>query len=208
MAVAEPIRSRRVLLGPASAGVPLTPRQFDSADYEEGWRYELINGVLVVSPIPSLAERDPNEELGHLLRSYQESHPQGSSLDLTVAEHMVITRRQRRRADRLLWAGLGRAPHPDEKPTVVVEWVSKGKRSHLRDFEEKRREYQELRIAEYWLFNRFVRTLTVFALVGGRYRKRVLGEHDTYRTPLLPGFEVPIGRLLRLANRWKDEGDD
>jgi Uma2 family endonuclease len=208
MAVAEPIRTRRVLLGPASAGVPLTPRQFDQADYEEGWRYELINGVLVVSPLPLNAEVDPNEELGRLLRNYQEGHPQGNALDMTLPERQIITRKNRRRADRLIWAGLGRLPRPDEKPTVAVEWVSKGKRSHERDYEEKRREYQELRIAEYWRFNRFERTLTVFVLVGGRYRKRVFEEHDTYRTPLLPGFEVPIARLLRLANRWKDDRND
>jgi hypothetical protein len=42
----------------------LTPAEFDHAQFREGWRYELINGVLIVSPSPSRKERDPNEESG------------------------------------------------------------------------------------------------------------------------------------------------
>src|SRR4051812_48104438 len=60
----------------ASAGLLMTPEEFDAiADYDDRYRYELIRGVLVVNPIPSEAEGDPNEELGHLLRSYKEAHP-------------------------------------------------------------------------------------------------------------------------------------
>src|SRR5260370_20184107 len=98
------------LLGPRSAGARITPREFDRADFVEGWRYELINGVLVVSPIPLENEADPNEELGRWLRNYQESHPQGSVLNATLAERTVHTRQNRRRADRLIWAGLARLP--------------------------------------------------------------------------------------------------
>ena len=43
---------RRLRLGPRSAGLLLTPAEFDRARFREGWRYELINGVLVVSPTP------------------------------------------------------------------------------------------------------------------------------------------------------------
>src|SRR5690242_1093380 len=72
MATAAP-KVRRLRLGPRSAGMLLTPEEFDRASGQEGWRYELINGVLVVSPTPSRQERDPNEELGHWLRQYQEA---------------------------------------------------------------------------------------------------------------------------------------
>jgi hypothetical protein len=57
-------------IGPASAGLLMTPDEFDAiTDYDDRYRYELIRGVLVVNPIPSEAEGDPNrqshEELGH-----------------------------------------------------------------------------------------------------------------------------------------------
>jgi len=55
----------RLQLGPHSSGASLSPAEFDAAEFEEGWRYELIHGVLVVSPPPLRKERDPNEELGH-----------------------------------------------------------------------------------------------------------------------------------------------
>ena len=42
---------RRFRLGPRSAGMLLTAAEFDRARFREGWRYELINGVLVVSPV-------------------------------------------------------------------------------------------------------------------------------------------------------------
>ena len=80
---------RRLRIGPRSAGMLLTTAEFDRARFREGWRYELINGVLIVSPTPARQERDPNEELGYLLRVYQHGHPQGSSLDLTLHEETI-----------------------------------------------------------------------------------------------------------------------
>ncbi len=62
MSIATPA-VRRLRLGPRSAGQLLTLAEFDRARFQEGWRYELINGVLVVSPTPSRKERHPNEEL-------------------------------------------------------------------------------------------------------------------------------------------------
>ena len=43
-------KTHRLRLGPRSAGVLLTTEEFDRARFVEGWRYELINEVLVVSP--------------------------------------------------------------------------------------------------------------------------------------------------------------
>jgi hypothetical protein len=48
-----PTRTRRLRLGPRAAGMLLTPDEFDRADFKEGWRYELIKEVLIVSPSPS-----------------------------------------------------------------------------------------------------------------------------------------------------------
>jgi Uma2 family endonuclease len=185
--------------GPASAGILMTTEEFDQAEFQEGARYELINGVLVVSPIPSEAERDPNEELGHMLRSYRDTHPQGSSLNRTLPEHTIKTRRNRRRADRVIWANLGRLPYKDETPSIIGEFVSEGKRARRRDYEEKRDEYMEIRVGEYWVIDRFDRTMTVFTWEGTRLRERVIRENQVYTTPLLPGFELRLSELLARA---------
>src|SRR5215471_9031399 len=142
--MATVVRKRRREFGPHSAGTIMTPQEFDRADFVEGWRYELIHGVLVVSPTPLENERDPNGELEYWLRSYRDNHPQGAALDATLSEHTVKTKKNRRRADRVIWAGLGRRPRKGETPSVIAEFVSAGKRDRLRDYEEKRDEYMEI----------------------------------------------------------------
>jgi Uma2 family endonuclease len=195
-------KTRRLRLGPRSAGVLLTTEEFDRARFVEGWRYELINEVLVVSPIPSLNERDPNEEFGYFLRTYQESHPQGSALDLTIGEQTIETKKNRRRADRVIWAGLGRLPDPNEPPTIIIELVSKGKINRERDYVAKRAEYREIGVKEYWIIDRFSKTMTVCLFAADRDQELVFAANQTYSTTLLPGFELPLRRLLELAERW------
>jgi len=77
-------------------------------------------------------EAGPNELLGHWLLSYKDHHPQGSILNATLMEQYVRTRDSRRRADRVIWAGLGRLPKVKEDvPMVVVEFVSAALRDRL-----------------------------------------------------------------------------
>jgi Uma2 family endonuclease len=193
---------RRLRIGPRSAGLLLTPAEFDRARFREGRRYELINGVLVVSPIPSRKERDPNEELGHWLRHYRDSHPQGSSLHLTLPEEEIQTKQNRRKADRAIWAGLRRDPGESEVPRIIVEFVSEGKINQERDYVAKRAEYREIGVGEYWIIDRFRRTLAVFIFSGESDQERIVSEQQSYSSPLLPGFELPLARLLSLADRW------
>ena len=55
-----------------SNGLRLSPDEFDEIeDWDDEYGYELINGIVVVNPIPSEAEADPNEILGVLLGIYK-----------------------------------------------------------------------------------------------------------------------------------------
>ena len=208
MATATLSRKRKPvtrIFGLESNGTLMTPTEFDRGEFDDCWRYELINGVLIVSPIASIREADPNEELGHMLRTYQETHHDGDALDFTVAERHVKTGANRRRADRLIWAGLGRLPRKNETPTVIVEFVSGGKRDRERDYETKRDEYQQINVQEYWVIDRFTKSMTVHILEEGKYRKKVVHGKQIYRTKLLPGFELRLVRLLELADRWSED---
>ena len=107
----------------------------------------------------------------------------------------------RRRADRVVWAGLGRLPDPKlDPPTIAIEFVSKSRRDRKRDYEIKRREYREVGVAEYWIIDRFHRIMTVSFADG---TERVLAENETYESGLLPGFVLPLQKLLAIADRWK-----
>src|SRR5689334_12093797 len=84
-------------IGPRSAGITMTTEEFDAITrYDDRYRYELIRGILVVSPRPSVQEVGPNEELARLLGNYREDHPQGSALDATLPERYIETTNRRR----------------------------------------------------------------------------------------------------------------
>ncbi len=183
----------------------MTPEEFDALRWEDCddlYRYELIHGVLVVSPLVSDAEADPNDELGRLLRNYGDS-PHGHHLDKTLPERDVRGPKNRRRCDRAIWAGLGRLPDTSKDiPTIVVEFVSESKRDAIRDYESKRDEYLAVGVKEYWIIDRFHRTLTVFTQGTFGPASSIFTEREAYKTPLLPGFVLPLKKILAESDNW------
>jgi len=187
-------------IGPDSNGMLMTVEEFDAVEeWDDRYRYELVHGVLIVTPPAGIGERSPNDVLGHWLRSYQESHPQGSHLDDTAPEHNITAPSGRRRADRVIWAGLGRVPDYDnDVPAIAIEFVSSSSRDRKRDYIEKRQEYAAAGVREYWIIDRFRRSMTVFC---GTETEHVIRESDTYTTELLLGFELHLSRLLEISDR-------
>jgi Uma2 family endonuclease len=183
----------------------MTPQEFDTtppARFVPGYRYEIINGVLVVSPYPGAGERSPNDELGYWLRQYRETAPGGSVLDDTLPEQ-TIPAINRRSADRAIWIGLGRGPDElKDVPAIVAEFVSSRKGDALRDYEEKRDEYLAADVQEYWIIDRFRRVMIVYRKGLAAPTYDIVTETQTYQTGLLPGFVLPLARLLEKADQW------
>ncbi len=195
-----------LVLGFRSAGTLMTPEEFDAVTrYDEHFRYELIHGVLVVNPVPLGEETGPNELLAHFLLVYQESDPLGPALDDTLPQQYIATATGRRLADRVIWTGLGRMAVPGEDlPTIAVEFVSSGRRNRARDYLDKRREYGQAGLKEYWIIDRFQGTMTVVQYRPEGLQELIIAEKQIYQSPLLPGFNVPLGRLLAAADqRWQ-----
>jgi Uma2 family endonuclease len=193
-------------LGIRSSGILMTPEEFDELpDYAliRWLRYELINGVLVVTPPQVNAELDPNEELGHLVWYFKEHHPQGSIVDVNLPKQTIYFTSNRRRADRAIWTGLGRIPDVEKDvPSIIVEFVSVSKRDHIRDYETKRGEYLGIGVREYWIIDRFQRIMTVYRNLPEGVATLIIKEADSYQTDLLPGFQLPLARLLARADDW------
>lgn len=200
MSAIEPLAPPK-RVGPRSNGMLMTPEEFDAVEeWEEGYRYELVRGVLIVTPPAGAGERGPNDELGHLIYDYQRHHLHGAVVDDTLPEQEIQLPDSRRRADRTIWIGLGRQPTPEkDAPTIAIEFVSESSRDRRRDYEEKRSEYAAAGVQEYWVIDRFRRTMTVFRAGGATL---VIKEDDVYRTPLMPGFELPLRRILKRADRY------
>lgn len=200
--VLKPTRPKP-LLDASSAGLRMTLAQFRAIkpeDVDERFKYELVSGVLVVSPPPSPFERGPNDHLGYLLRNYQNSHPNGHHLNETLYEEELATLPDTmRRADRAIWAGLGGPPDFEtDVPSILIEFLSPGKRSWERDYEIKRDEYLGVGVKEYWVFDRFERQLTVFRK---NKRAKIIKEHQTYESALLPGFVLKLDVLLEQVDK-------
>lgn len=189
-------------LGADSSGMLMTADEFrDVADFDDSFRYELIHGVVIVSPAPGPGERGPNDELGYWLRQYRDSHASGAVLNDTLSEHEVLTDQGVRRVDRAIWAGFPSPPDVQrDVPTIIVEFVSDTSRDRKRDYVDKRDEFARLGVAEYWVIDRFRRTLSVCV---PHQPIAVLRENEVHTSPHLPGFELPLARLFALADRYR-----
>ena len=188
-------------LAPELAGILLSPEEFDAVEEcDELYNYELVHGVLVVAPPPAIGERRPNDQLGHLLLSYKDHHPQGAALDLTVPEHLIRTPDSRRRADRVIWTGLGRIPTHARTSPRLLSSLCRPASVIFRDYIDKRDEYLRAGVREYLIIDRFRRRMTVVRGGADPVTELVITEQDTYTTPLLPGFELPLAQLLAVAD--------
>lgn len=202
MSVAE-MPSPPTSVGPWSNGMLMTAEEFDAIEHwDENYRYELIQGMLIVTPPASFGERNPNDELGHLLRLYRDAQPKEGIFVRTAFEQEIQIGANRRRADRAVWIDVESNFHPlREVPTIAIEFVSQSRRDRHRDYFEKRREYGEAGVKEYWVIDRFARDMTVFR---GMDETLVIKEDEIYTTPLLPGFELPLAKLLASNDRFTD----
>ena len=75
----------------------------------------------------------------------------------------------------------------------------------MRDYVHKRAEYLAVGIQEYWIVNRFDRTMTVYRKSGKGKRETIVHGDEVYRTLLLPGFELELAKLLAVADAWADK---
>jgi Uma2 family endonuclease len=87
--------------------------------------------------------------------------------------------------------------HP-EGADLVMEIVSGSPQDRQRDLHDKRVEYARRGVAEYWIVDPKLSTITVLALeASGKYREHgVFGEGTVATSPLLPGFEVPVREVF------------
>ena len=203
MSTVDERKKKRTMLriGPGTAGIRMTGAEFDAiTDYDDLYRYELVRGVLVVSPLARPSESAATEYLGHCFRCYRAEHPLGPIMDATLAVQYVATQETRRLADRLFWCGLGRLPDVNaDRPTVAIDFITKARRHFPREYDIRRSEYGSLGIPEYWLFDRFLRVVTIFRPDG---TTTVVKEGEMLRSPQLPGFELDLKPLFGLTEGW------
>jgi Uma2 family endonuclease len=92
-------------------------------------------------------------------------------------------------------------PAKDERylkqATLVVEVVSPDDKSHKRGYEDKRRDYAQVGVAEYWIVDPQTERITVLVLADSQYR--VHGEFapgQQATSNLLDGFSVDVAAVF------------
>ena len=163
---------------------------------DDGRRYELIDGELLVTPSPSHAHQRVIVRLLSILEPYVESNDLGevivSPFDVILSKRnapqpdiVFVERAQMRRiSDRGV----------EGAPTLAIEVLSKSRPSL--DLVKKRKIYHESGIPHYWLVDPEKRTLEGLLWQAGDYvtEAKFAGDERAVLSPFR-GLEIPLGRL-------------
>ena len=163
---------------------------------DDGKRYEVLEGALVVSPSPQWKHQRIVRWCFELL--LQAEHAGRGSV-CTAPMDVVLSDRDVVQPDLLFIAtehlGIVTAENVQGAPDLVVEVISEG--SRCRDALTKRHIYERYGLRFYWLVDPEEETVRVFELQDGAY-----GEPTTLRAgqpltcPLFPGITEDVGKLF------------
>ncbi len=195
-------------LGPRDHGRVLSLAEYRSAVGLPGYVYELIDGVLIVSPNPL-----PNHDywvrlVRRQLEAYGDRHPSRINC-VTEASELEVPRRAGPTRPQPDLAAYRDYPDPAPKswddvcPIIVVEVISE--RRAEKDTVRNRHLYWEVRgIREYWIVDPTDDSTapTLIALhrapKARDWKEQTIAFGKTYRCPTLPGFalnlKAPPGR--------------
>jgi Uma2 family endonuclease len=175
------------------------PRQgeWTEADYlalDTNRLVEFTDGVLEFLTMPKLTHARVSRYVSDLLRAYVDSKRLGETLWAPVS---VRLREGMLREPDVLFLKTGRSVTRDvpNGADLVIEVVSHDPRDHERDYEQKRIEYAEAGIPEYWIVDPQTDTITVLTLPAGATEYAVHGEFrpgQQATSVLLPGFTVDV----------------
>ncbi len=151
----------------------LEPGAFTLADLDalpdDGMRYELVDGVLLVTPAPLPIHQTAALELAIRLRLVCPTE-----LKVFIAPlDFQPTPQRSLQPDVLVCRRADVGPKAIQNPLLLaVEILSPATRS--KDLVLKRRLYEEAGVASYWIFDPAKEQLTVLELVGGTYDQRAV----------------------------------
>jgi Uma2 family endonuclease len=178
--------------------------EFDRAEGQEGYPYELSRGIITVTDVPGLKHQAQVAETYKQFVLYDAAHPgvvyrviEGGSAkilrwDLQSERHPDLFLYKSRAADREnVWSTW--------VPELVVEVVSRSSRH--RDYEEKPEEYLRFGVSEYWIIDHEKREMLVLRRHGGRWVRTVIGEQDVHETTLLPGLGFALAPVFAAADQ-------
>jgi Uma2 family endonuclease len=174
----------------------LTTRKLTYDDLEaipqerEGDRHELIDGELVVTPVPLIKHQIVSMNIISALDRFVRDGGLGRVLHPPTGVRLT--------PDNLLIPDIVFVAQArlhvigpktiDAPPDLVVEILSPGTRR--RDLETKRALYARFGVQEYWIVDPDAETVTVLALAGDRYEPVAPRDDGAIASRVLPGFTL------------------
>jgi len=201
----EPTMMPTVTTEPREAlhhGLRVTADEFLRLE-EDGYRYELIEGVVCMSPSPTPRHQNVAVRIAAQIDAFLETHavghvfvevdvdlgpgPQGG--DLVYRPDVVFNRADAAEGvpDRII------AP-----VDLVVEIISSTTRRF--DSDTKKADYERAGVREYWLIDPERGEMTFHRLSEGRYVE-MTPTGDRLQTEAVPGFALDLARVRRAFRR-------
>lgn len=195
-------------LGPTDASRPLTLEEFTAASYEEGYRYELIDGRLYVSPAANFPAGFIQRWIRRELEAYSDANPECINYVHECARVFVPGRPETTtpEPDVSAYHDFPTDGDPDElrwedmRPVLVVEVLSEDDPD--KDLVRNVELYLQVpSIREYWILDgrsgAMTPTMLVYRRRGQNWQKPIEVEHgSTYTTRLLPRFALILAPHL------------
>ena len=171
------------------------------ADYvrfpDDGLRHEIIDGEHYVTPSPATRHQRISRNLLYLIQSYLETHHLGevfcapfdallSNFDIVVPDLLYLSNER---------AGFLTSKNLQGPPDLVIEILSPSTKS--RDMRLKRALYQRVGVREYWIVDPERNVVEVNRSDAGTFKPAIVfTRQDVLTSPLLPGLELPLDRVL------------
>ncbi len=195
-----------IKVGPADHGRRMSLADFDHAEVQEGYLYELGRGVIVVSDVPKKRHLFQVLSIRDQLFEYKLAQPGGIQVVASGSECKILVAgyESERHPDLSVYKTL--PPEGEEIwstwiPELVIEVVSPGSKS--RDYQEKREEYLAFGVLEYWIFDAGKQEMLVLQRVAGRWRERIVRPGEVYKTRLLPGLQFKCELVFQAVKAAK-----
>ena len=173
----------------------MTARQFlQLGEDPPGVRLELVDGEIAVSPSPNYDHSHVDRRLSLILLNHIIKNDLG---DLVGDVDTIFTEFDVRRPDIIFIAKkrLNIAKNVIEgSPDLCIEILSPS--SERIDREDKFKQYQDARVAFYWIVNPQDRTIEAYELKNRKYRPAGSAKgNQTVRLPPFPDLDIPLADL-------------
>jgi Uma2 family endonuclease len=163
----------------------------------DGKRYEIIDGELLVTPAPiSLHQRVVTQltmELAHFVKRHRLGEVFVSPFDVVFSRYDVVE-------PDILFISKARASVLTEKnvqgaPDLVIEVLSESTRDI--DRTTKLKLYARYGVAEYWIIDPWKPSAEIYRRSqSGFERSSVIESDGLLTTPLMPGFSLKLAELV------------